>query len=383
MHAGEAADGPAYVERLRVIAMLRHFARMFSATILILVVVDALGLALAAQAGFIGIPLALTLFSWFFKYAYALLDSVAHGVDEPPVMSVEMVNPLSQRPLAQLAVCGGAVAAVLWTDGALRWALIAFFVATLPASVAILGVTGNIVQALNPWALVTVVRKLGRCYLEIVAACVVMGILLILVLPTSLWLIAKLCVAQLAILSVFNLIGAALYERRDALDIDVTHSPEKNQELREQERQRQRSRMIDAMYTQARVRKYEAMDAIQKEWLDAASQQELEIDVPFIVTSAVSWDDQRALARIAAPGILQLHAGKSTTDALDSLESALNCDSTFQLGNVKATVELAELAKAAGRRALARKIVSTCGDAAGSTLDIVNRLQRLKADLQR
>jgi len=363
--------------------LLRHVLRTFDGTILLLVAVTSFGLALAKAAGFIGIPLALMLFSWFFKYAYALLEEVAHGIDRPPVMSVEMVNPVSQRPLAQLAICGVSCAAVIWADGGLRWALIVFFVASLPASVAILGATGNVLQALNPLALVTVIKKLGRYYLGILLAVSLAVVLVIWTMSGPLWMIAQLAIAQLAILAVFNVIGGALYERRDELDLDVMHSPEQSLQREEEQRLRERGRVIDAIYTQARVRKYAAIDSIVKQWLDAAGTAELDTDVPFMVASAVSWNDRQALARVAPPGILRLHGSRLTITALDALDAALNFDPAFQLGSLQACVELAELARAAGRRALARKIVAACANPEGSSLDIVNRLGRLRGELER
>jgi len=203
------------------------------------------------------------------------------------------------------------------------------------------------------------------------------------IMSAPLWMIAQLAIAQLAILAVFNVIGGALYERRDELDLDVMHSPEQSLQREEEQRLRERGRVIDAIYTQARVRKYAAIDSIVKQWLDAAGTAELDTDVPFMVASAVSWNDRQALARVAPPGILRLHGSRQTITALDALEAALNCDPAFQLGSVQACVELAELARAAGRRALARKIVAACASPEGSSLDIVNRLGRLRGELER
>ena len=61
-----------------------------------------------------GIFLGLLLLSWFFKYCFILLDAIVTGAHEPPVLSIEMVNPVDeQRPLAQaLLIAGGAMLAV-------------------------------------------------------------------------------------------------------------------------------------------------------------------------------------------------------------------------------------------------------------------------------
>ena len=58
--------------------------------------------------GFVGIPLAFIVGSWFFKYAYILFDHVVRGVEEPPVLDITMVNPVNeQRPLALPASVSG------------------------------------------------------------------------------------------------------------------------------------------------------------------------------------------------------------------------------------------------------------------------------------
>src|ERR1700688_2271101 len=62
-------------------------------------------MSIAAKAELAGIPLALILVSWLFKYAYVLFDHVVRGVDEPPALDITMVNPLkAQRPIGQIII---------------------------------------------------------------------------------------------------------------------------------------------------------------------------------------------------------------------------------------------------------------------------------------
>src|SRR5260370_32762116 len=75
------------------------------------VVVFAILLSIAAKAGLLGIPLALILLSWLFKYAYVLFDHVVRGVDEPPALDIAMMNPVSeQRPIAQIIILAAVAA---------------------------------------------------------------------------------------------------------------------------------------------------------------------------------------------------------------------------------------------------------------------------------
>ena len=98
--------------------LLRHALRPARPTGLLLIATLSLLLALASQAGLLGLPLQLIVLSWLFKYAYVLLDLSSEGIDEPPVLSVEMVNPVEQRPLMQLAICAAGFGLAWWVGGA-------------------------------------------------------------------------------------------------------------------------------------------------------------------------------------------------------------------------------------------------------------------------
>src|SRR5271156_6409968 len=135
--------------------LLRHLARPARGGAAAVVVVFALLLFVAAKAGFIGIPLALLLASWFFKYAYILFDHTARGFDEPPTLDIQMMNPVDeQRPMAQIVILGLIYVLVKLADSRFGSTaadiLAAGFVLLLPASAAILGLESNILKAANP-----------------------------------------------------------------------------------------------------------------------------------------------------------------------------------------------------------------------------------------
>src|ERR1700724_1595551 len=80
-------------------------------------IVFAFLLYIAANGGLMGIPLAVIITSWFFKYAYILFDHTVRGFDEPPTLDIQMLNPLDeQRPLAQVAILGLIYAAVVFSQ---------------------------------------------------------------------------------------------------------------------------------------------------------------------------------------------------------------------------------------------------------------------------
>ena len=83
--------------------ILPHLLRPLKGGAPSLIVVFAIGLTLAASAGWSGLWLSVILSSWYWKYAYILFDYTVRGVDEPPALDIQMVNPVDeQRPLAQL-----------------------------------------------------------------------------------------------------------------------------------------------------------------------------------------------------------------------------------------------------------------------------------------
>src|SRR5205085_9447932 len=88
--------------------------------------------------------------SWLFKYAFVMLEHVADGEAEAPVVSLEMLSPFEQRPLF-LLVISIAIGLLLWQfDGIAARVLIGIIVVMIPASIGVLGATRRVMLALNP-----------------------------------------------------------------------------------------------------------------------------------------------------------------------------------------------------------------------------------------
>src|SRR4029450_58122 len=89
-------------------AILRYLAVPLRMAPLLLIGTFSVLLVVAVYARFLGIPLALIVLSWFSKYSFVLMDRLAEGVVEPPVLSTEMVEPLDEpRPLSTPGVTSG------------------------------------------------------------------------------------------------------------------------------------------------------------------------------------------------------------------------------------------------------------------------------------
>jgi hypothetical protein len=101
---------------------------------------------------------------WVLKYCYVLIEQLADGATEPPVMSTDMLSPLRDPSWAQLGIIiAGRRCA--WRSAALLWVLARCCFLLLPASIAVLGVGEPFYQAVNPLTLLAHGRGLGPYYL--------------------------------------------------------------------------------------------------------------------------------------------------------------------------------------------------------------------------
>ena len=332
---------------------------------LMFVGISALLLALVASignAGLIRIFPAFFLLSWLFKYAYNLLEHVANGHAEPPVLSTDMLGPMEQRPFAQFAACLGLALLCFWIGGPPSMLIAAAGVLTLPAFVAVLGVNRSLLDALNPGALWRVALGLGPCYLLIIAtiACYAAAVFLLARLP--LWNVLRFAVAEFGLLSVYSLIGAALYVRRAQLGFEPTMSPEWMAEKEQREDQRQRELLLDELYKVVRVRSSQrAIDPLQR-WLADRTTAQLGDDAPAIVARALQWDNKygcRAVALCVIAELLQRDQGSLAVQLLAAAQARMP---DIVPESEAATVALAARARVMGQRRMAAALLVTYQD---------------------
>src|SRR5579862_9212713 len=233
--------------------LIRHLIRPTRGGAAGVLIVFAVMLSLAVQAGIVGIPAVLILTSWFFKYAYVLFDHTVRGFDEPPTLDIQMMNPVNeQRPLAQVAILGLIGYAVYLTQGhfgataAACLAIVCLFF--LPASVAILGLESNILKAANPVYWFSLVRGLGILYGAVLLVVLGYALFLRLLAAFDLWLPVEIGIGMFSVLSVFSFLGGALYERRHELNLDTWVSPERTAALAEKQTQRESDQIVHEAY---------------------------------------------------------------------------------------------------------------------------------------
>jgi hypothetical protein len=321
---------------------------------------------LALIEGRIPNPLAilgtLILASWLFKYCFALLDAAIRGAPEPPVLSVEILSPFEeQRPLAQLALIGLAVLAVIAagrTFGPLAaLALAGVLLALLPASIAVMGITSNPLRAAWPPAWLAVTRALGRRYAAVWLALALCGAALygLWHLTGSFALLAA--GTQLALLEVFAVIGGAVHEERFALGLETQTHGDRESSRDAREHTAARAAMLDASYAKTRLKRLgEAWQDIEQ-WLarhDTAERGFAEYAAVFEATLA--WDEPAIGDRLTHEYLHWLLRRGETGHALQVLEQRLARNPRYRPADARTTARLAELAGLAGKTALSRTL---------------------------
>jgi hypothetical protein len=344
--------------------MKRYFLLPFHGTTLLLVGTFTLGSILVVNGGLLGIPFGAILLSWFFKYCFVLLDSVVAGSEAPPVLSIEMVNPVDeQRPVAQAAIIVFGVLLVRAifdhlgrTAGLVSGSILLF---GLPASVAVLGLTRNPLLAVWPPEIWAITRACGRDYVLITIAMMTAAALVYALWHRvePFWLVVA--AVQLWFLFAFALVGGAVFEHRIELGIDSRTRQEREDERRVREHALERSRMLDRAYANFRVRKpLEGWQEIQT-WLERHAQgAQAPSELAAVLQSASSWDDVRPADRLASELIGVLLARSENGKALEVLEQRLRSNARFRPTQRAHVARLAALASAAGKPALRRLLES-------------------------
>jgi len=342
--------------------MQRHLLWPFHATPLVLVATFTFGLLLAAYAGLAGLALGVVLLSWFFKYCFVLLDAMIAGDEEPPVLSVEMVNPFDeQRPLVQalVLIAAGMLLLRLQAVGGRPLALAAgtLLLGVLPANVALLGISRNPFYALYPPALAGLIRGLGWHYAALLAAVLLAGALSYGLWQLPLPLGVQLAASQLACLLAFAFIGAAVHENRLALGLETRSRPERKAERERRDHEVRRRHMLDHSYAQLRLRRTEQAWGEIEGWLNRECRKEnTDIEHRALLAGTARWSDASIGDRVASRYLALLLARGDNGRAVEVAEERLAVNPRFHPTPESLARRLAELAALAGKRALSRRL---------------------------
>jgi hypothetical protein len=357
----------------------RYLLLPFHSTPLLLVATFSVGLVMAFKAGLMGIPLGFLLVSWFFKYCFVVLDSIVAGEAEPPVLSIEMVNPISeQRPLALalLIILDGMLVVALQKYAGRAAGLCAVLVLTwaLPANIAALGVTRNPFLAIWPPTLLVLIRALGRDYFALNGVMLVAaGVFYWMGVHAAVSMGLALIAMQLIFLLTFALLGGTLFEHRLELGIESKTRQERLAERDAREHEAERRRMLDRAYSGFRVRKpvegWQEIEAWLRRYGQGAPRENqadrpggnpgdspLLVEYRAVLEAASKWDDVRAADRLANDLVGLLLAKRANGEVLSVVEKRLATNPQFQVLPPAQALRVAELAGAAGKRPLQRRV---------------------------
>jgi hypothetical protein len=342
------------------LSLLRHMLRPARGGAAAVVIVFAILLSIASRSLF-GLPLALVLGPWFFKYAYILFDHTARGFDEPPVLDIAMLNPLDeQRPAGQviLLCCfiglGYLALTYIGLIAAVLWGLIVLFI--LPASIAILGLEGNMLKAAYPVAWVRMIHGLGPLYALMLMLIVADFVILALLSKLDLWISVQLAIDMFLVLSIFSVLGGALYERRHEMGLDTWSSPERDQEKERKEELRANERIVHEAYGLTRADSHIKAWEMLQSWL--ATHGHRPEDYGWLCDHVHNWEDPRYITRLTEEQVARLLTLKRTGEALDVLGKRLRIDPSFRPKTAADTLGLAQLATRGGSPRVARTLLS-------------------------
>lgn len=340
--------------------LFHHLIRPTRGGAAAVVIVFAFLLFIASKAGLAGIPLALIVISWFFKYAYILFDHTVRGFDEPPTLDIQMVNPVDeQRPLAQVAILGLIYFAVKQVQGywgsTAAFGLALGFLFFVPASIGVLGLESNILKAAYPVAWFHLVKGLGWLYGAVLAVILGYGLVLKLLGSMDLWMPIEIALGMFALLSVFSFLGGALYERRDELGIETWASPERTAALRDKEDRRHNDKIVLDAYGLMRAGSHVKSWQVLADWLESRGHPPE--DYLWLCERTETWDDLRYITRLTEEHVARLLTLKRTGEALDAVVKRLKLDPGFRPKSAANTLEIAQLAARGGGNPRVAKVL--------------------------
>jgi hypothetical protein len=343
--------------------LLKALGMPFHASSLLFVGTTSLILGLVLSVGGIAVMLAIPamalLLIWFTQFTFTLIDDAVNGKKETAAASVEMLSPWGDMRCWVHPVLTVLVGAALMLQPQIpRVPVLVACALLFPASLAAIALSGRAFDALNPFALVKVMRGLAQYYVLAVlwvALCVALGIL---VTRSGMWIFLQLAAQQLLLLLMCAFIGGAVYVRRVELGFEPLVSPERAAQREEQDLSAQRQRMIDTVFGELRVRRQSEAFATVRQWLEKIPPHQLPGDVKAILAAGASWSEKRGFAlllRDLAPLLISL---RQPGLAFAAVEAGLAVAPGFTLETESAAVMMIRYALQTGRKRLAATLLA-------------------------
>lgn len=295
------------------VTLARALVTPFHFTSIVFITLLSLLLSVAIRSDITGILWLMPAFivtSWIFKYAFAMLESVAHGESEAPVASYEILSVFEQRPLVLAVIVLGIAQIMWWMHGVLAFILVSILVALLPASIGILGATRKAMLSLNPLALLQTVRGMGWWYALLLLTIVSIIVWITWLARLGIWNAVLIWQIGMSVLLVFSLIGGVMYERRIEIGHEPRISPERMALADQAEHQRALKKVLDEMYTAVRLGDLVRGLRELQQWLTTVGDEFVATDCEHIYSTVSTWNDvemQVAVTRVLLPTLVSTH----------------------------------------------------------------------------
>jgi hypothetical protein len=164
-------------------------------------------------------------------------------------------------------------------------------------------------------------------------------------------------IAIFGILSIFSMLGGALYERRNELGIDTHRSPERSAELERAAQLRRSEAVVTEAYGLARAGSHTKAWSMLQDWL--AAQGRSAESYHWACQRLASWTDSRYVTRLTQDYVDRLIALREVGQALDAVARRLEQDPGFRPRTGAVTLKIAQLAaRGGGKPGIARTLLS-------------------------
>ena len=338
---------------------------IFNSTILIVAVVYGVLFRIAQAMGIAGLLMwALFLLS-LFRFAYHALHEIAIGrtyITPPDLESTNPVGDLSFALHGALFTLSPIMFALMpriigagATAEYIRGAGLLVVLGTFPASVAVMGMTRNVGAALNPVAIVGVIKVLRLGYVVLLGWCCAVAVVAALasaLLGGGLGIIDEI-VSVWGFLALFALIGAAI--RAHSADFDLRRVDEVRAQHAIDDRHREWQRELDQAYASIRSGFVEQGYSTIKR-LIATDGGSLDI-YQWVFNRMLDWQEKKYALDLAKRFAVRLVEEKRERDALDLIVQCRRLAPTFEVPSEVAR-PLSAYARTLGRPKLAEDLAA-------------------------
>lgn len=334
-------------------------------TVLVVTAVYGFLLAVGDAVGIFGLLLQILVLLSVWQYGYDIVRRLAQGHRE--LDAPELGSLVPRRGIflhyAFFALAGFFLTSTPLLAGSLvlelaRWSVLLVLVVIFPASAALMGMTRSVGVAFNPADVAACMGTFGSKYGKLVAACaglVLAAVLLRDVIVSTLSIFGRLVYWTASVwtaLAVFALIGAALYERREAFAIPGEYELEGDRQARLKRDAWKQS--LDRAYASLRsgfdVQGHRTISQL----LDS-EQHSLEV-YSWVFNELWDWEDKSIVLLYAAGYIAQLCKAGLTHEALDLFGRCRRVSNSFALEGSLARL-LADYARSIGRHGIADELL--------------------------